>query len=1169
MHASGMASPRAFGPVGIVWLDSRPGLGTLHRMLWKGGTGRARVAGGLGLLLPLLPGTGVAAEGPCAPDIVEFRHTVELKNSNSGLIQEAYRFAAPPRSCKVVELPRPLDGMKLIDRELVVERGKLPRVKEWKKGQVLIVTGQQELSGGPFSEEVPLPPFAVARTVVEVTAPTYTKLSVWADPSARVEVSRDRVRRYRATFAGSGRLVWSTERDWWAVGDRLAKIVGRKVASKRDLGDFAEGVEYLTIADALKRVTDAVRLEPIGADLFDSADADEVLERGSGSAAERALLLVSVLRAAGKDADVALVRPVGTEDVSLAVPGLGLFQSVAVHVVGDEGEDIWLDPGAPYHLVGDVPIGMRGSIALVPGDYPRKLYDQLAPDGRVVIRARGQVLEGGGLEISASVEAEGGGTQAIRDVLAPLSKDFRKQWLTDLLTVVRPEIENVRFQVFGVEDPSLPLGMSIELTQPNAFEQVGEGFAGRIEPVLAAHLTRVLPSNVEVVEEFTLRGTDALKPLGVQPVQDPIDRDAVITRSAVVEKGVVELRTVAVRPWRFLDREENTDAVLFAAAERGPRVLLFDSIDRPTARKLRREANNTETRVLEALLWYQSDEPEEAERTLKRAVRTARTRTLLEILALYTPRGEFRPWEVMWNAVPTDHDRLAIVHALESKRERREAWRRASILVQSEIPSVRIEALVTVARIQGERPAASVDEAAHRAWREPALLLKRARKWATDAYGEEVGHPAVDIPAAEQLILEDACDEAGVYIERAASNTDSPRLRAIEAEWKACRGDETVGDELVSIIEASEYDPVVITSVVRAFWRLGRIPEARRWAFQGALIAEKDAELWMTASDAALEFGDLPSAVYCARRASDLQPESVRFTVPLQILATLVGDAESADLATKRTGYRVSVQELPVTMDNAETFVTEEQRLGFLRVRDQDVLADPELLQERAARQLALNDEVGTMRDAAWLVREHGVKTADATAYLAMAEELWSTQTDDVLARSVRDSSVRKIRMEYALLTGAVDPVSDARLLEEDRSAEIIRTARYKPDELAVQTGWPEHTDPDVQRPQGFRDSRVLSALPGVTGFNNRDAGASVLASLEPDRLPPPVQGVYSLGPVVQTSGRVTIHLLEGGSAPAYAATRRVGDVTWWGISRSRQLARYAVEAGIAAQSVL
>ncbi|MEZ4315946.1 MAG: hypothetical protein R3F61_00510 [Myxococcota bacterium] len=1121
------------------------------------------------MLSLVLSGLGVAAEGPCSPDIVEFRHEVELKDANSGIIVESYRFGVPAKSCRAVQLPRLLDGFKLDDQEIVVEGGQLPRDKEWKRGQVLIVTAVRDLSGGPFSEEVPTPPFPVARTVVEVTAPSYTRLSVWADPSAVVEVRRDRVRRYRATFAGGGQLVWSTEKDWWDVGDRLEKLVVKKLATPAQLGDLGEGLQYLTLADAMKRLTDTVKLDPVGPSLLDAAPAAEVIARGHGSAAERAIVLVSLLRAAKMDADLGLVRPVGTQAVSLAVPGLGVFQSVAVRVLESDGREVWLDPRSPFNQVGEVPLGMRGSIALVPGDYPRRVHDQLSPDGRVLIRATGTLQENGAIEVTASVEGQGGGTQAIRDVLAPLSKDFRKQWLTDLLALVRPDVEKVRFQVFGVDDPAQPLGMSIEFLEPGALEPIGEnGLRGHVKPILAAHLARVLPPNIEVVETFELRGKDDLRPFGVQPIRDPIDRDAVLHRKAVVKGNTATFTTTALRPWRVLDREESSDQTLFRAAEEGPQVLLFDQLEKAVTRRLRASANNTETRVLEALLWYQADQPEEAERTLKGALRTARVRTMLDILALYTPRGEFRPWEVVWNAAADDHDRLAIVHALEKKRERREAWRRASILVNSELDAVRIDALVTVARIQGDRPAASVDEEAHKAWREPALILKRAAKWAEEAY-PEVGHPSVDIPVAEQLILDGKCDEAGPLIERASQATDIPHVRAIRAEWRACRGDLSVEAELESIIADSEYDPVVITSVVRAFWKLGRIPEARRWAFLGALIARTDAELWMTASDAALAGGDLPSAVYCARQASDLQPDSVRFTVPLQILATLAGDVESATLATKRTGYAVSVQELPVTMDNADTFIIEEQRLGFLRLRDSDVLADPVLLEERARRQLALNDEVGTIRDAAWLSRKHNSKSADATTYLATAEELWSTAMEDVLARSVKDDGVRRLRMEYALLTGASDPSSDAKLLLDDHAAAFIRDARFDAPALAARSGWPGGVDPEVRTPEGFRESKVLGALEGVVGFTNQDAGASVLATSEADRLPPPVAGVYSLGPVVGTSGRVTIHALEGGAAPAFAAVRRVGETTWWGISRSRQLATYAVEAGIAAQSVL
>jgi len=1117
----------------------------------------------------VLSGLGIAAEAPCAPDIVEFRHQVELQNSNTGTVQQSYRFVVPGRMCKAIELPRLLNGLKLIDRDLVVENGKLPRDKSWKRGQVLIVSRSRELVGGPFSEEVPLPPFPVARTVVEVQAPAYTRLSVWADPSAKVEIRRDRVRRYRATFSGGGQLVWSTEKSWWDTGARLAKIVDRKVASAKDLGPLGEELEGKSLPAVMKRLSKSIRLDALGADILDAAPTPEVVERGHGSAAERALVLTSLLRAAGHRADIALVRPVGTQEVSLSVPGMGLFPGVAVRVLDDDGSNIWLDPRSPYNSVGAVPLGLRESVILIPGDYPRRVFDDLAPDGEVRIRATGALQEGGDLEIIASVEARGGGTQAIRDVLAPMSKDFRKQWLTDLLSLTRPDIDNVRFQVFGVEDPASPLGMSIEFLERRALRPLGEGLRGEVPPILAAHLARVLPPNIQVTETLELRGTDELRPFGVQPIRDPYDRDAVLHRAATIEGDTATLTTSVLRPWRVLDREENTDEALFEASKSGPAVLMFSGIDKPTARRLRATANNTETRILEALLWYEAGDTEEAEKTLRKTLRTSRVRSMLEILALYTPRGEFRPWNVVWDSVENDYDRLAIVHALETKRERREAWRRASELVNSEVDSVRIEALVTVARIQGERPAASVDEEAHKAWREPSLLLKRAVKWAEESYGEQ-GHPAVDIPVAEQLILDNKCADATAVVQRADAATDSHQMRAIHAEWRACVGDETVEPLLTGIITDSDYDPVVITSVVRAFWKLGRIPEARRWAYLGALIARKDAELWMTASDAALAAGDLRTAVYCARQASDLEPESVRFTVPLQILATLAGDIRSAALATDRTGYAVSIQDLPVTMENAETFITDEQRLGFLRLRDADVLADPALLEERAREQLALHDEVGTVRDAAWLNREHKSKAADATTYLATSEELWSSMTEDLLARSVRDPQVRKLRMEYALLTGSSDPVNDARVLKEDPAAEFIRAARYDASGLGLRTDWPvEVEDPDIHTPEGFKKSRVLSALDGVVGYTNADAGASVIASTEPERLPPPVAGVYELGPVVGRVGRITIHSLEGGAAPAYVATRRLGDVTWWGISRSRQLARYALDAGIAAQSVL
>ncbi|MCA9570949.1 MAG: hypothetical protein KC656_24080, partial [Myxococcales bacterium] len=74
-------------------------------------------------------------------------------------------------------------------------------------------------------------------------------------------------------------------------------------------------------------------------------------------------------------------------------------------------------------------------------------------------------------------------------------------------------------------------------------------------------------------------------------------------------------------------------------------------------------------------------------------------------------------------------------------------------------------------------------------------------------------------------------------------------------------------------------------------------------------------------------------------------------------------------------------------------------------------------------------------------------------------------------------------------------------------------------------------------------------------------------ASVGGDVLPPPLFGVFKLGEVVDSDDKLTIFRLDGGLAPGFVARRKLGDLTFWGAARTVQLARHAVESGIAAQS--
>lgn len=95
--------------------------------------------------------------------------------------------------------------------------------------------------------------------------------------------------------------------------------------------------------------------------------AAEVLQRHFGDCKDKAALLVALLRAAGIEADLALLDAGPGADITPELAGMNRFDHAIAFVphAGKDGADLWIDATAEFAEVGTLPAGDQGRFALV------------------------------------------------------------------------------------------------------------------------------------------------------------------------------------------------------------------------------------------------------------------------------------------------------------------------------------------------------------------------------------------------------------------------------------------------------------------------------------------------------------------------------------------------------------------------------------------------------------------------------------------------------------------------------------------------------------------------------------------------------------------------------------------------------------------------------------
>jgi tetratricopeptide (TPR) repeat protein len=164
-------------------------------------------------------------------------------------------------------------------------------------------------------------------------------------------------------------IAFSTASDWDTLAAQYSEIVDRQIQSA-DVGSLVEGADRnaapLAIAARLATLLHrSVRYTGVefGQAAVVPATPSEVQQRRFGDCKDKSALLVAMLRAAGLQANVALLRSGSGLDVDPNVPGLDLFDHAIVYVGGSK--PLWIDATANELRVGILPSGDQGRFALI------------------------------------------------------------------------------------------------------------------------------------------------------------------------------------------------------------------------------------------------------------------------------------------------------------------------------------------------------------------------------------------------------------------------------------------------------------------------------------------------------------------------------------------------------------------------------------------------------------------------------------------------------------------------------------------------------------------------------------------------------------------------------------------------------------------------------------
>ncbi len=272
--------------------------------------------------------------------------------------------------------------------------------------------------------------------------------------------------------AGPPQVAFTTGQSWGEVArvygglieDRLDPEAVRDLA-KETIGEETTRLQILE--KLLRKTQQLVRYMDVefGQSSIVPAPPTETIERGYGECKDQATLLVSLLRAAGLQAHVALVNVAIGEDAEDDLPGLNSFDHMIVYVPGET--PVWIDPTSEYTRVGCLPLGDQGRRALVIAPETEGLTTTPRSTSKENVyreTCRIELADWGGAKFVQTVEPAGTVEEGWRlDAEESEPGELRKSWEEH----ATKQLGASSLDVFECTDPhdfSVPFRLHVEMT---------------------------------------------------------------------------------------------------------------------------------------------------------------------------------------------------------------------------------------------------------------------------------------------------------------------------------------------------------------------------------------------------------------------------------------------------------------------------------------------------------------------------------------------------------------------------------------------------------------------------------------------------------------------------------------------------------------------------------